>query len=228
MKLNNFVIFNGEELNMSITVFANGKGGVGKSTQSTAFAWECMLSGQRVLLVDADPQASILEWAEHREIEFPKGINIMGMAQKNLHRDIKAYFDDFDHIVIDTPGRFTDITRSAIIAADVVIIPCKPSQRDAWAAMDVVDLITEAQVFKDSIKAAFLINMKTVNTKLSKAIPEILKQENINIPLLKSEVCKREIYAECGSGLAIQEVAKNSPARKEVADFYLEIMELHK
>lgn len=211
-----------------ITVFANQKGGVGKSTQSTAFAWECMLNGQKVLLVDADPQQSILSWSDHRQIKFPNGINIIGMAKKTIHRDIVSLSDDYDHIVIDTPGRSTDIARSAIYAADVVIIPCKPSQRDVWAAMDVVDLINEALIFKSNIKSAFLINMKTINTKLSKSIPEILRQENINIPLLKTEVCKREIYAECGSGLAIQEVAKSSPARKEVSDFYLEIMEMYK
>lgn len=213
---------------MGITVFANGKGGVGKSTQSTAFAWECMLEGLKVLLVDADPQRSILEWAEHRGIDFPNGINIMGMAQKNLHRDIQAYLEDYDHIVIDSPGRFTDITRSAIIASDVVIMPCKLSQRDAWAAMDVVDLISEAQIFKPSIKGAFLINMKTPNTRLSKSIPDILREENINMPLLRTEICKREVYAECGNGLALQEVTKSSPARKEVTDVYFEIMEMHK
>lgn len=211
-----------------ITVFANQKGGVGKSTQSTAFAWECMLNDQKVLLVDADPQQSILSWSEYRQTSFPNGINIIGMAKKTIHRDILSIADDYDHIVIDTPGRSTDITRSAIFAADVVIIPCRPSQRDVWAAMDVIDLIGEAQIFKPSIKAAFLINMKTVNTKLSKTIPNLLRNENINIPLLNSEVCKREIYAECGSGLAIQEVAKSSPARNEVADFYLEIMEMYK
>ncbi|MCU0347572.1 MAG: FAD-binding protein [Saprospiraceae bacterium] len=53
-------------------------------------------------------------------------------------------------MVIDGPPRVTELARSVIMAADVVIVPVQPSPYDIWAAEEVVKLIREASVYKET------------------------------------------------------------------------------
>lgn len=45
-----------------IVALLNQKGGVGKTTLATHIAGELALRGQNVILLDADPQGSALDW----------------------------------------------------------------------------------------------------------------------------------------------------------------------
>ena len=63
-------------------------------------------------------------------------------------------------MVIDGPPRVTELARSIILAADVVVIPVQPSPLDVWAATETVDLIKEARMFKEGLRAVIAINCK--------------------------------------------------------------------
>ena len=136
----------------------NQKGGVGKTTLSVNIAAGLAAKGARVLLLDVDPQGSSLDWAAAREGEssFP----VLGLPRATLHKEIGKFTRDYDYIIIDGPPRVTDLARSAIMAADLVLIPVQPSPYDVWAAQEVVSLIHEAKVYKESLKSAFVINRK--------------------------------------------------------------------
>ena len=69
--------------------------------------------------------------------------------------------------------RVSDLTRSAILAADLVLIPIQPSPLDIWAAHSVVELIQEAEIYKPDLKARFIINRKIVNTAIAKDAVEV-------------------------------------------------------
>ena len=63
-----------------------------------------------------------------------------------------------------------------------------------WAAKEIVDLITEVKVFKENLKAAFVINRKIVNTAIGKEVVETLTE--YELPVLKSHICQRVNFAE--------------------------------
>ncbi len=100
----------------------NQKGGVGKTTLSVNIAAALAKRGARVLLIDADPQGSSLDWSAAREGE--PLFSVVGLPRASIHKEISQVGQGYDHIIIDGPPRVTDLARSAIMASDLVLIPC--------------------------------------------------------------------------------------------------------
>ena len=55
-----------------------------------------------------------------------------------LTQDVRALAQDYDWAIIDGPPGISRISAEAVRAADIVLIPCKPSPFDVWAAAEIV------------------------------------------------------------------------------------------
>lgn len=196
-----------------IVAVVNQKGGAGKTTIALNLAAALAAEGARVLLIDADPQQTAQDWAAVRQT--PPTFQVVGLAKPVLHRDLPALAADYDHVVIDGAPRNYEVARSAIAAADVVLIPVQPSGADFWASRETVNLGKESRSFKETQKSVFVVSRKIGRTVLGRDIADALAE--FEIPILRAGTTQRVAYAEAlTAGTTVIENQPNGPAADEI------------
>jgi len=200
----------------------NQKGGAGKTTIAIHLAAALSRQGAKVLLIDTDPQGTALDWSAIRSGEpaFP----VIGLPKPVLHREVPTLAAGYDHVVIDGPPQVADITRSAIMASDLVLIPVQPSPYDIWGARAVVELLAEAAVIKPNLKSAFAINRKIANTAIGRDVAEALAV--YQLPVLQASLGQRVAFAESGgAGRTVFDLEPAGVASAEVMQLAREVLE---
>ena len=93
-----------------------------------------------------------------------------------------------------------------------------------WAAADTVALIREAQVLKDRLKAAFVVNRRIARTAIGRDAAEALAGFE-DVPVLETALNQRVVYAESAAkGLSVMEAAPGSEAAREVEALAREVL----
>ncbi len=206
-----------------IVALLNQKGGVGKTTLALHLAGAWALRGKRVLVVNADRQGSALDWSEQRSREgLSRLFGVLGLARETLHRELPEIARDADHVVVDGPPRVTGIARSALLAADVVLVPATPSPFDGWASGEMLRLLGEARVFRPEIVARFVLNRCAARTVIARETAEALADHDP--PVLASRIGQRVAFADAArTGRLVYELDKAGSATREIDALATEI-----
>lgn len=199
-----------------ILALTGQKGGVGKSTTAIALAAAGIERGLRVLLVDADPQATARTWGDvAAEAGHPTPTVIAMGATMHKPEQLPNLSRGYDLVVIDCPPRHGDVQRSALMVANVALLPCGPSAADAWALSASIEVTREAQVLRESLHACVLITRKQGRTALGKGARDVL--EASGLPVLSTELHYRIAYQESiAAGLGPTGYAPRDPAAAEI------------
>lgn len=177
---------------MSLVIsFLNQKGGVGKSTLSINVAACFALLGQKVLLIDADKQGTSSTWASLRS---ETGFQVVSMSRENMARDALRLAADFDFTIIDGPPQAETISRSCIVASDLVVVPIEPGGASRWSSDLTVRQLKEAQELKPTLKCGFVVSRKIGSTVLGRDTRTMAS--DAGIPTFETEIEQRVAYAE--------------------------------
>jgi chromosome partitioning protein len=163
---------------------ANLKPGTGKTTSAVWLAHVFAQAGNSVLLVDADPSGSALEWSDlaamypglaPEQAAFP--FRIVALPSRELHR------------------RLPEIARSALRYADEILIPCAPSPIEINRTTPVRDEIAEVREARDKpVRSAVLLNRCVARAHSTTDAREALV--DLGYDVLSTVVPRREVYAQ--------------------------------
>jgi chromosome partitioning protein len=209
-----------------IVALLNQKGGVGKTTLALHLAGAWSAQGQRVLVIDADPQGSALDWAEQRVREgLPRLFGVLGLARETLHKELPDLGRNIDHVIVDGPPRVASIARSALLTADMVVIPAQPSPFDGWASGEMLRLLDEARIFRPQLRARMLLNRCAARTVIARETADALLDQDP--PVLASRIGQRVAFADAArTGRLVSEIAAGQIAAREITAFAAELDEL--
>jgi len=136
---------------MKTIAFVTQKGGSGKSTLCIGLAVAARQAGSTVCILEMDRQATIGAWAELRNSEPP---DVALVDATDIAAVLTRLADcDFDYAFIDTPGAIGPETLAAIRAADICIVPSRPTPADLRAIRP-----TLAAIYRLEKRFAFVLN----------------------------------------------------------------------
>jgi len=201
-----------------VLTIAQQKGGSGKTTLAVNLATAFLAAGQRVALLDTDPQGSLGRWfLQRRERLGAADMEFSTASAWGVGYEAEKLRKTNDIVLIDTPPKIDSDLRPALREADLILVPVASSHVDLWATDGVLDLA--ARVGKPSI---IILNRCKAGTRLAEEIATAAAL--LNPDVAAARLGQRIVFAETlGQGLGAVETAR-SPARTEVEALAAEIM----
>lgn len=170
---------------MPVITICSLKGGTGKSTIALNLASVLSTRRRKVLVIDADPQGTVSEWADTSQQDEP---TVLVSPRADIHQQIDKARTAFPWTLIDTPPASTEETRSAIMAADRLILPVTPGVPDVRSTAKFLELYQRALQYKPDLEARLLINRVDRRTKLGRTIRLYLERKFVNLKIFDTEI----------------------------------------
>lgn len=200
----------------------NQKGGTGKTTVATNLAAIFAGDDTDILLVDADPQQSSLDWQNDRPEKCPH-VAVIGLPFLNLQKEINRIKKKYDMVIIDGGGRITANARAAVSVADFIIVPTLASKPDALSTHSFFnEVVEEVAAIKGKISGAILFTMVKSGTVFNVLGQEQIK--DLGFPVFDTLIYNRITYQEATSqGKSVHEYNSKSKAAQEMQNLYEEL-----
>jgi chromosome partitioning protein len=205
-----------------VIAIANTKGGVGKSTLAGNLVWALATqTGRRILLVDADPQASVTKWFDLAAEELLFDRTQLTTARV-LHQQLPRLRQQYDLIIVDCPPMQSDVTAAAVTQANLGLVPVLPSPLDVLAYSELVPLLRQAQGVNTTLRLHFVINQLAPRTALAREVRETLA--DADIPVLPTYVHDRQMYRRVvAQGHTV--LSEAGPARDEILALMKDVLD---
>jgi len=174
---------------METILIAAQKGGAGKTTLARNLSVAAAQDGLKVLCLDLDPQGSLRAWWESRDADTPAMLD-RDPAPHALKATLDAAKAQFDLCIIDTPPAAPEWLSEALGAADLVLIPVRPSPDDLRAVGATIAAVNAAKV-----PFAFALS-QTPRARITEEAARVLAQHGRVAPV---NIAQRVAYAETGA-----------------------------
>lgn len=170
-----------------VTTFASSKGGVGKTTLVESFTTELRQRGRTCLLIDADPNRHLGEWAR---IRGDGGVTVIdGVDESNIRQAIKDNSESFDYVLVDLAGFGSMTMVYAFAVSDLVVIPALRSRMDIKETIrtyrNVVDSMAEMR-HQPATRVILTRGKQAIRSRVAKhAETQLLDRE---LPMMSCEL----------------------------------------
>lgn len=181
---------------MPVITFANTKGGAGKTTAVLLLSTELARQGQRVTILDADPQRWISRW--HETGDPLDNISVISyVTAANIQNVIASNRDKTDYFILDMPGASTPLLATAIGLSDHVLIPIQGCAMDAKGGAQVLELLKYLED-KANIRIPHSVVLTRVNsmvtTRALQVVKALLAERKVRV--LDTPIIERSAYRD--------------------------------
>jgi chromosome partitioning protein len=194
---------------MRTVAFVTQKGGSGKSTLASSLSVAAHEQGERVLVIDMDPQASLLSWSKTRGLD---DVPVVAASPSKLTAVLEAAEKKgISLVIIDTPGADGAASTAAMKAADLNVIPSRPSVFDLWASAQ-----TRAALKDSRSDYVFLLNQcppAQQSARVDEGVATLEAMGGLISPLILARVDYQEAARH---GWGVTEINPNGPAAQEM------------
>lgn len=193
-----------------VLTIAQQKGGAGKTTLAANIAVALMGRGQRVGLIDSDPQGSLGRWFLERE-EAGRALPEFSTASAwGVSIEVRRAKDRVDWLIIDTPPKIDADLRPALRVAERVLVPVSASHVDVWATDGVLELCK-----REDREATVVLNRVRPGTRLAGEVADAARALGADVSAVS--LGNRVGYADAlGRGLGVGEMAAAKSAAAEI------------
>jgi chromosome partitioning protein len=203
---------------MYTIVLATQKGGSGKSTLAIGLALAAIQDGQTVRLIETDPQGTLSNWKQRRGNAEPmvEAINNTGEIAQRL----QAYQQSGVSLtIIDTAGSVNAMTTAAIRAADLCLVPARPSPADIEATVPTLSVIRSSHK-----PFAFVLNQAPFRgQRINNAAATLGDESALDLSgvLARPYIVMRNDHQDAlGAGLAVTEYAATGKSAEEIRELW--------
>ncbi|MBF0590443.1 MAG: AAA family ATPase, partial [Magnetococcales bacterium] len=197
-----------------VIAILNPKGGSGKTTLTLNLARALQKRGNRVLIMDSDPQGTAREWRQRGE-EGQEQPTLVAVDRPIIDKEVPGLSHAFDVIMIDGAAKLEQMGVSALKVADLVLIPVRPSGPDIWAAASLIELIqTRQQITGGQPAASWVITQQKQGTRLADDVERTLAE--FNLPVLPHRISDRVAFVETMTRGATVMEGNDAKAKKEI------------
>jgi chromosome partitioning protein len=201
---------------MRIISFVTQKGGSGKSTLASSLAVAAMEAGERVFVVDLDPQNSLVSWAKTRGAD---DVPVNAVTAGRLPATLAALEKNgFTLAIIDTAGAESQAALAAMKASDLNIIPSRPNIFDLWASE-----LTRATLKQMRAEYVFVLNQcppAQQTARIEEGAAALEAMGGLITPLIQSRVDYQEAARQ---GRGVTEIHPSGPAAAEIKAMWASI-----
>lgn len=174
---------------MAVIALVGNKGGAGKTTLAVNLA-TILARRARTVVLDADPQGSVLQWQGIAGADSNPGVLDAAAALKDVFAQIT---DGYEHTVIDCPPSVhARQTHAALALSDVALIPVQPSPLDLWATVHIEQAIASARRSNARLRALLVINQLEPRTRLSRLMRRALAE--LELSAADTAIQRRAVY----------------------------------
>jgi len=200
---------------MHTIALVSRKGGTGKSTLAIGLAVAAMEAGHKVCLLEADPLGTVSNWRRRRTSTEPT-VETIHDGYVLFHRVQALAQLGFTLTIVDTAGGWSDASTGAMAAADLCIIPTRPSPADIEAAAPTLTAVRES-----GKPFAFVLNqvqarstrLNCVAGSLGKRAIELKMSDVLALPAI---VPRNDQQDALGMGLSVTEYAPRGKSAEEI------------
>ena len=208
-----------------IILVGSQKGGCGKSTTAVNIATILAHNSCDVVLVDADRQCTAANWAADRVSATRLPVVHCVQKYENISSTLLDLKKRYEYIIVDAAGRDSRELRTGMVAADMLLVPFRPSQPDLDTIPNLTEIIIQAKDLNPKLKVYGLITMAPTNPIINEE-PEAREylKDYPEIVLLSSTIKDRKVYRDAMSeGMGVIELA-NPKASTEITNLVKEII----